>query len=166
MEYRDGRGKAPACGDSSRRRDRDGVQRRMWRDPHALCYRGGDCEAACERSGFGGITLSGGTMQSAFIDSLSTHGYAWRFRQIHEHECWCVPPWCVELGGRVDIPIQPVGCSGFELSGTHVDVLIQLDNFFYFSLFFLFLLMTSQECSLVFLEAERSVCHRSRTGRS
>ena len=27
----------------------------MWRGPRALCSRGGDCEAACERSGFGGL---------------------------------------------------------------------------------------------------------------
>ena len=42
------------------RDDETEVQRRKWRDPRALCYRGGDCETAYERSGFGGITPSGG----------------------------------------------------------------------------------------------------------
>ena len=35
------------------------VQRRVWRGPRALCHRGGDGEAACVRSGFGGFTLFG-----------------------------------------------------------------------------------------------------------
>ena len=35
------------------------VQRRKWRGPRALCYRGDDCEAAYKRSGFGGFTPSG-----------------------------------------------------------------------------------------------------------
>jgi len=42
------------------RGDRSEVQRRKWRGPRALCFRGGDCVAAFERSGFGGFTPSGG----------------------------------------------------------------------------------------------------------
>ena len=42
------------------RGDESEVQRRKWRGPRALCYRGGDCEAAFKRPGFGGITPSGG----------------------------------------------------------------------------------------------------------
>jgi len=42
------------------RGDESEVQRRKWRGPRALCYRGGDCEAAFKRSGFCGITPSGG----------------------------------------------------------------------------------------------------------
>ena len=36
------------------------VQWRVWRDPRALRFRGGDCEAAGVRSGFGVSTLSDG----------------------------------------------------------------------------------------------------------
>jgi hypothetical protein len=40
------------------RGDEGGVQRRVWRGPRVLCYHGGDCEAACERFGFGTFILS------------------------------------------------------------------------------------------------------------
>ena len=42
------------------RGDESEIQRLKWRGPCALCYRGGDCEAAFKRPGFGGITPSGG----------------------------------------------------------------------------------------------------------
>jgi hypothetical protein len=50
----------PRVVSSTRRRERGGVQRRMWRGPRSLCYRGGDCEAACMRFEFSGFTLSDG----------------------------------------------------------------------------------------------------------
>jgi len=40
--------------------DRGGVQWRIWRGPHALCYRGGDYEAACVWSGSDGTLSDGG----------------------------------------------------------------------------------------------------------
>uniref|UniRef100_K3YXD1 Uncharacterized protein n=1 Tax=Setaria italica TaxID=4555 RepID=K3YXD1_SETIT len=72
----------------------------MWRCPRALCYRGGDRETACERSGFGGFTpLGGGWCCSGTIAEgpawrwsfrcgvvcfyrfpIDTQGHAWRFR--------------------------------------------------------------------------------------
>nr|TKW28820.1 hypothetical protein SEVIR_3G353300v2 [Setaria viridis] len=57
VEYCGGHGKAPSRGVSSRRRERGGAIRR---GPRTLCYRGGECEVARERSGFGTITLSSG----------------------------------------------------------------------------------------------------------
>ena len=52
----------PPCAVSSTwRRERGGVQRRVWRGPRALCFCGGGfCEAAGVRSGFGDSTLSDG----------------------------------------------------------------------------------------------------------
>ena len=50
----------PRAVSSTWRRERGGVQRRVWRGPRALCFRGGVCEAAGVRSGFGDSTLSDG----------------------------------------------------------------------------------------------------------
>ena len=47
----------PRVVSSARRRERGGVQQRMWQGPRALCFRGGVCETACVRSRFGGSTL-------------------------------------------------------------------------------------------------------------
>jgi hypothetical protein len=55
--------------------DESEVQQRKWRGPRALCYRGGDCEAAYKRSGFGGISLSGGGL---CCSSTAIKGPAWR----------------------------------------------------------------------------------------
>jgi len=61
----------PPCAVSSTwRRERGGVQRRVWRGPRALCFRGADCEAAGVRSGFGGSTLPDGVwrLQRCYSD--------------------------------------------------------------------------------------------------
>jgi hypothetical protein len=57
------------------RGDESEVQRRMWRGSRALCYRGGDCEVAYERSGFDDITPSGGGW--CCIGTMA-EGSAWR----------------------------------------------------------------------------------------
>ena len=55
---------------------REEVQRRVWRGPRELCHRGGDSEAACERSGFGGFTLSDGVWWGS---GTTATGPAWRW---------------------------------------------------------------------------------------
>ena len=47
----------PHAVSSARRRERGGVQQRMWRAPRVLCFHSGDCEAACVGSRFSGSTL-------------------------------------------------------------------------------------------------------------
>ena len=69
-----GRGKAPMCGVFCvamrvRRRSTVGVAR-----PPALCHRGGDGEAACERYGFSGFTLSDGVWYDSGTTAI---GPAW-----------------------------------------------------------------------------------------
>ena len=58
------------------RGDESEVQRRKWRGPRVLCYRGGDCEVAYERSGFGGITPSG---EGWCCSGTAAEGLAWRW---------------------------------------------------------------------------------------
>jgi len=58
----------PRAVSSTWRRER-GVQRRVWRGPRTLCFRGGDREAAGVRYGFGGSTLSDGVaLQRCYSD--------------------------------------------------------------------------------------------------
>ena len=58
----------------------------MWRGPRALCSRGGDCEAACERSGFGGLILSGGVW---CCSGTTAEDPAWRWPSQCGAVCFC-----------------------------------------------------------------------------
>ena len=50
------------------------VQQRVWKGFCALCHRGGDGEAACERYGFSGFTLSDGVWYDSGTTAI---GPAW-----------------------------------------------------------------------------------------
>jgi len=65
----------PRAVSSTWRRERGGVQWRVWRGPRALCFRGGDREAASVRSGFGSSTLSDGVWRCS---GATATGPAWR----------------------------------------------------------------------------------------
>nr|TKW35227.1 hypothetical protein SEVIR_2G358633v2 [Setaria viridis] len=83
----------------------------MRRGPRALCYRGGDCKATCERSGFSGFTLSGGVWCCGTIAEGPASRWPSRCGAIsfyrfpikassclevsanYEHGCWWVLPW-------------------------------------------------------------------------
>ena len=66
----------PHAVSSTWRRERGGIQRRVWRGPRALCFRGGDCEVAGVRSGFGDSTLSDGVWRCS---GATATGSAWRW---------------------------------------------------------------------------------------
>ena len=130
----------PRAVSSTWQRER-GVQRRVWRGPRTLCFRGGDCEAAGVRSGFGDSTLSDGVWHCS---GATATGPAWRCllgmessASLFSLSAWvsvfmattCVDKWlaaaawplsiCVVQRGifnRVDVPIHPVRLSMVVLS--------------------------------------------------
>jgi hypothetical protein len=82
-EYSSGVARPPCAVSSARRRQRGGVQRRMWCGPRVLCFRGGICESACVRSEFGGSTLPDDVR---CCNGTIAVGSAWRWSS-------CNSPW-------------------------------------------------------------------------
>ena len=80
------------------RGDESEVQRRMWRGPCALCFRGGDCKAAYERSGFGGITPSGGGW---CCSGTAEEGLAWRWSS--RCSAVCILRFPIDAGGHLEV---------------------------------------------------------------
>ena len=85
---------------------RGGVQRRARQGPRALCFRDGDCEAASERSRFGGFHSVGRwiTLQqhygvrSCMAVACSVQGYLFL---LFFFRCWIVPWWRLHVQEKV-----------------------------------------------------------------
>ena len=80
------------------RGDESEVQWRKWRGPRTLCYRGGDCEVAYERSSFGGIIPSGGRWCCSGTAAVDP---AWR----RSSRCGavCILRFPIDAGGHLEV---------------------------------------------------------------